>query len=300
MEGYFYRAYGLVFQSELRLPELAEVAAAPADVHIRRGELPRPEGEFPEGWYQAGRRCHMHAWPEVGVFRVEGGSEIVVEPAPRAAGELVRHVLLGAIMGPLLLQRGMLPLHAAALEIGGVAFAFSAVSGEGKSTLAATLQARGHRFLSDDVLGIPWQRADEIRVSPAVPRLKLLPDAARELGYDRNELTPVYDGLDKSALSVPPVAADAAPVPLRGIFLLETAEQIAVMPLDPRVAVLHLMGHTFKPDVVARTIGAGEHMKACATLAAKAGVFRLQRPRDLSRLDEVADRVLDECRRLAR
>ena len=78
-------------------------------------------------------------------------AEIVAEPRQGVPDSNVRLFLLGSAMGALLHQRGLLPLHTNAVEVGGRAFAFMGKSGAGKSTLAAWFHDRGFRIVADDV-----------------------------------------------------------------------------------------------------------------------------------------------------
>ena len=69
----------------------------------------------------------------------------------------IRLYLLGSAMGVLLHQRGLLPLHANAVEIDGKAFAFMGASGSGKSTLAAWFHDHGYRIIADDVCAVRFE-----------------------------------------------------------------------------------------------------------------------------------------------
>src|SRR5687767_37791 len=88
--------------------------------------------------------------PEVASYRIDATS-ILVSPAPAVPEQNLRLYLLGSAFGALLHQRGLLPLHANAVEIDGKAVAFMGASGEGKSTLAAWFHDRGFNIIADDV-----------------------------------------------------------------------------------------------------------------------------------------------------
>ena len=57
--------------------------------------------------------------PEAGSFAVRGGREIIVDALPEVPDRNLRLFLLGSAMGLLLHQRGLLPLHANAVSLGG-------------------------------------------------------------------------------------------------------------------------------------------------------------------------------------
>ena len=145
--------FGLCFHSELELPELAPGGSSEPDVVIRLGAAPQQ--------LAGANRVRRHGWatPDAFLFEaagvarylVAGGSEVTVEPYAGAEATRIRAFLLGSVLAALCYQRGLLPLHANALETQGGAVALAGESGAGKSTLAAHLAARGYRMMGDDV-----------------------------------------------------------------------------------------------------------------------------------------------------
>ena len=105
-------------------------------------------------------------------YFVADGSRIVVQPEEGASSRNVRLFLLGSAFGLLLHQRGLLPLHANAVEIDGRAVAFAGGPGAGKSTLAAWFSDRGFALIADDVAVIDFEGKTPI-IQPGLPRLRL-------------------------------------------------------------------------------------------------------------------------------
>ena len=133
------------------------------------------------------------------------GNQIVIDAAPDATDRNVRLFLLGSALGALLHQRGLLPLHANAIDLGGGAVAFSGHSGAGKSTIAAWFHDRGHRILADDVCVVGFDQSGRALVH-AVPR-PLVPALFRAAygsgagtdrrishGIQRNKIRAVFHG----------------------------------------------------------------------------------------------------------
>jgi hypothetical protein len=115
------------------------------------------------------RQEHSLVWLSRGeAYEVDdsgGVSEGSGDPGLAAAA---RPIVLPAAM----LARGFAALHASAVEIGGRAAVFAGTSGTGKSTMAAALGARGHRYLADDFVGLdPASGAPGCVTPPASPRL---------------------------------------------------------------------------------------------------------------------------------
>lgn len=216
-QGGTYRVFGLTVASPIALPELARSRATKTDVTIRRGAV-RPSAtglvvEFPEA-----RLC------------IEAGRTITVETAPGAAAEDLRLVLLGTVLGLVCHQRGLLPLHAAAVAAGGGATVFAGPSGAGKSTLAAHLQGQGRRILTDDLCAIDVAAKGGPAVWPGPRRIKLWGEALGPLGLAAEGLAPLSEGIDKFALPIPPGRAGRA-ARIKRIYVFEEGRDAAAAPL---------------------------------------------------------------------
>ena len=182
---YGYRAYGLSIRSDLPLPELDPDAAEQPDLTIRLGKagLPLPQASS-DTVYEFGEDRQYVAWPGVAAFLIRGTSTIDIEPAPGVSEPLLNLPLLGPIMALLLHLRGLLVLHASAVDLGGRGAVFLGNKGAGKSTTVAAFIARGHRLLADDVLAVDFPAAAEPCIVPGFPQLKLVNDAASRLVLD--------------------------------------------------------------------------------------------------------------------
>ena len=135
---------------------------------------------------------------QVGAFLVRGGKEIIVDAISGVEESLIRLPLLGMVLAAVLQQRGLLVLHASAVAFNGDAVAFLGGSGWGKSTLAATLYARGHPLVADDLVAVDVGGRENPIVLPGFPQLKLLPEAAAaSLGDDAELLPRLASGFDK-------------------------------------------------------------------------------------------------------
>ncbi|HEX8191836.1 MAG TPA: hypothetical protein VF552_02965 [Allosphingosinicella sp.] len=225
-----YALYGFTLESELSLPA-APASAAPEGeggaVQVRFASIPPREGERlwteEEGGGGTGGALVFDV-AEVGRYRIAGGREILIDPAGGASERNLRVYLLGSAMGALLHQRGLLPLHANAVEINGQAVAFSGKSGAGKSTLAAWFADRGHRILCDDVCAIaPGTGGGPPLVLPGVPRLRLWEDAVAASGRSAGDYERSFDGQDKYDVPAGNAAA-ARPLPLAACYMIERPE----------------------------------------------------------------------------
>lgn len=268
--------FGLSVRSELPLPGFAPAAGeGNGAVAVRFGSVPAPG----EGWAEARGGDLLLAIPEVGRFRVSGGREIVIDPKPGASERNIRVYLLGSAFGALLHQRGLVPLHANAIEIGGKAVAFSGRSGAGKSTLAAWLADRGHRVLCDDVCAIGFAENGAPIAWPGIPRLRLWQDAIERSGREAAAYERSFDGEDK--FDVPTAAPAAAdPLPLGACYLLAEAqagEAPAIERLRGAAAAEALIANTYRGAFVKLLGGTERHWRDCVRIASSVPVYRALR-----------------------
>jgi hypothetical protein len=294
-----YSVFGLVIASEIELAELEEAppGAAP-DAWVRRGAVTLPDGE--PGYSAAGEGTLLTI-PRVGRYFISGGREIVVDPAAGASERNVRLFLLGSAFGALLHQRGLLPLHANAIEIDGRAFAFCGHSGAGKSTVAAWFHDRGHRILADDVCVIGFDEGGRALAFPGIPRLRLWKEALEASGREAGAFNRSFDDLDKydvpTERRTPP-----RPLPLGAIYLLRRAEEGAAPAEIKRQigvdAVETLVSNTYRGGYL-RTIGrTGAHLAACLAVARAVPVFRAERAWGFDRFEAQASRLEAHARAL--
>ena len=277
-----YDLFGLTVASEFAIPWAPQTEArGEADVIIRRaGEEAGGEGGF------------QFAVPNVARYRIVGGREIIVDPAPGVSEEAIRLYLLGSALGVLLHQRGLLVLHANAIVIDGAAVLFIGASGAGKSTLAAWFAARGYPVLTDDICAVDVPADGPIDVLPGLTRLRLAEDAAGHLGVDAAAGEPCPSS-GKREIGLPRQQAMGKSA-IRACYLLSEAPAdapVSVRPLANIEAVEMLIANTYRGVALHELGGTSSHLAACVRLASTAPCFEVRRPKDWGRFDEVAARL---------
>lgn len=303
-----YQIFGLRIASEIPCPELIGQESTGAGPGDRRPSAPpdclwrlaRLEAELETARFANARvqivpGSYQFLIQAVARYRVQQGTQILVDPLPGADPGDVRLWLLGTALGALLHQRGLLPLHVSALAIDGGASAFCGDSGAGKSTLAAALHRRGLPLLTDDV-GLAVPEADRVRFYPGFPRIKLWRDALEHFGLDHRPLIRDLTRTDKYHLRLAAGAGfQAQPLPLRRLYLLERGaddEPVRIEPVRGHAAIGLIQAHTYRPGLIRRLGRAGEHLRQCGQVASAIQVFRLRRPWRLERLDQTLDQLL--------
>lgn len=279
-----YRLFGLSLRSELHLPELGDpVSDEAVDVRISID----PQLDLVEG----GQVITVEG---IATYAVIGGRQIIVCPEPGAALRNVRLYLLGSAMGMLLHQRGVLPVHANAIDVGGRAVAFCGPSGSGKSTLALWFADRGHRVIADDVCAIRIDQAGRPTVSPGIPRLRLWREAIEAsgrsvMGYERSYVGD--ESFDKYDVPGDRQAARSADVPLAALYVLARGDTFAIEPMGGIDAAEAVFANTYRGEYVALVDGANTHLRASMAVIAATPLFRVTRRWGFDLLRQEAERI---------
>lgn len=224
--------------------------------------------------------------PGVASYLVEGGSRMTVNPElPEDAPEL-RTFLLGSCLAALCFQRGVVPLHASGVEIGGGAVLMAGDSGLGKSSLAAALMQQGARLLSDDLCVLDLREPEGPLIRPAFPRLRLCDDTARALGIRGAEAVPGRGPQDKHHIPVSAEAFTVQPLPLRLLAVLGRSASPGPVRVTRLSGVLAMrQRHVIHRLELGEAMGCGPLIfKSLAALAATEKMVELIRPDDLEEL----------------
>ncbi len=284
---------GLRVHSAIDLPSAirAEGAGVEPDVVIALGEvpahLPAPLREGP-GWaidadgflleFPGLMRAYMH-----------GGHSIRVEPEGTVdPGDLVLF-LLGTCFAIVLHQRGRVVLHASAVAVGDKAMLFCGQSGAGKSTMAALLGRRGFPLLNDDVCNLRPAEDGNYAVYADGRMLKLWAQSLEHLQWAEAEEAKVRRDTRKYYMA--PEKVDLTPRPVGGVFVLHPSEDgsVSLERLSAAEATAELTRNAYRPALVHSMNMGAEYFKATIAIQQHAGVYRLSRPIDFSRADEVLD-----------
>lgn len=288
-----YVAYGLSIHSDLPLPELVPGRRS-ADVTVRFGSTGFSPQEPPEElrFYRSTDAMYMSR-ADIGTTMVRDGREIVVDPAPGVEEQQLRLLILGPALAVLLHQRGLLVLHASAVNVAGKVVAFVGESGQGKSTTAAALYAAGHSVVADDVMAVQVDaRGGRPIVFPGFPQLKLWPEAAASsLGDTPETLPQIHPRMDKRARRVVRQFPSSS-LPLSRIYILDEGETNEIEPLRPQDALMQLIGHSYCAGLI-RGTDSGPHFLQCASVVNNVAVAYLKRYRSLSSLSNLV-RLVEE------
>lgn len=293
-----YRLCDFILESEWSLPELIEAPVAMnADVVVRCGQTPRELLQSRQhGVCFAAQPGALLCWLEgVARFYVGNGREIIVEASPGVAEEAVRSLLFSSPLAGLLLQRGLVPLHASAMATSRGALVFLGAAAAGKSTLAAEFLRRGFGVLSDDIAALRVPDRGVAGVLPVSGCLRLWPAASSAVQEDDGGAL-LRPGLDKRLLASSDGTPPGEGVPLAGIVCLDRgagARGRALRRLGGREALAASLDAVYRP-AFARGLGLdGVVFRQLSAVATTVPVFQLT-VADRMSPHEMADIVLKE------
>ncbi len=312
-----YRVSGFAFQSEVVFPELTPVGRAAARVRFglardaRGDQRPRWYHRWrgPDGrdWATFGRvaRGYLVRFPRLAEFFVSAdATEVRCAPERGVAAPEWRHLFLHQVLPLVIGEHGHLVLHASAVVTPAGAVAFLGGAGQGKSTLAASFWAAGHRLIADDCLRID-ERGGRLVAVPSYPGVRLWPAALRRLrlGWDGARASAPASG--KVLVSAPPGrgALARAPVPLARVYVLGRplpagARPVArIDPLTPRETMAALVAHLYRLDLgTERREALARDFDRLASVAARLSARRLRLRRGLGALPAVHEAIDNDAR----
>lgn len=286
-----YLISGLQVESEIPLTSVA--AATPSrskpDVRVSRGrvphELPNPTLNGPN-WTMAGDSFLLRI-PGVMYMLMRAGHEVIIEIEKTSSEADAIPFLLGSGFGVLLHQRGTLTFHASAVAHNGRAIALCGPSGVGKSTLSAALCQAGCSFISDDISAISFESGHP-QVLPDSREHRLWADAIERLSLSKRQGEAVRETIEKYHVAPP---CDGAAMPLSTIIVLREAkfrgQQPLLEPLDIADAAALLRSDIYRSALASRMGRDAELFGQIGKLLGHVNTYRLTRPREIEKLDEV-------------
>ena len=224
---------------------------------------------------------------DVGTYRIRNGSEVYIEPLPGVENTRLRIYLMASVLGLLLDQRGLLVLHASAIQVGSEAALFLGESGFGKSTIAAAMSVNGYPVIADDLAPIQIIGNDAC-IAPGFPRLKLYPEIASSLGMDTAKMQVLDNSETKKAHSVDDAFA-AGVLPVRWIFVLSKSLQQNIARPVFQEAVMQLVRHSYPTRLGVN--GGVKHFARCGDAAKRTTIFRLKTFSTLAEIRHITETI---------
>jgi hypothetical protein len=294
-----YWLYGVGLESDFAFPYAESTRSGIAEVALREWSESfhsRLSPPSPSTFFQHSHRpdgtTHLR-WPGLFEFVVNAsGSEVRCRKLGRTSLESFHTYLLGQVVSFALLKQGIEQLHATVVAFDGRALALTGDCGRGKSTLAAALLRRGGKLLVDDMLVLK-PNGHRVLAMPGPPRLKLLPDSAKRAGFSSGKAVPMNPLVAKKIFPIRD--AQNEPVPLDHVYVLAApnprTKRITIRRCTPAAACAQVIAAAYNLDM-ALAGRATSQLQWAASIANSVPVSMLSYPRDLKKLDDVADTVV--------
>ncbi len=293
MNMFNYCAFGLEISSEIELPGIIETADSVEDVRIILGKVEVPLQVEGPNYIVDGEDVYLW-WEDIGQIRIHGGKQITIDAEDE---NQVIPFILGPVMSLLLHQRGFLVLHGSAVRIEDGAIAFLGYRGFGKSTTAINLYKRGHPLVADDILAIKFDEKGMPIVYPGYLHVRLSDDSYNNIKDSTGVLTPIRTIVGK-------LFCDAShgfspePVPLKGIYILEKGEDIAIKSVNSQKDLLDLIVHSTAHRIF-REKDQANNLLQCANLINNIPVRRLEVIHSFKDLPKTIETIEEDVSRLS-
>jgi hypothetical protein len=292
---YRYTRGGLLIESDWPLRGVAAAAPALAGLgyfSIRRGAVPDllPGGVVVDSITQAAPGQLLLVHPKAGRFLARAGGEILVEPVGEDLGDLETFIL-GSGFAAICIQKGLVVLHASAIEVDGCAIAFAGASGAGKSTLLGALVAAGYAPIADDLSLIQFNTDLRPHIFPAVGYLRLWPDSVNALGLGGHSSKPEVSWSAKVQLPLDRIVSRHS-WPLAAIFLLARGEtDLTAEQLETPAASIGLAQQLFRIQYIHALGQLAALLPQLGEIAAAKLIYRLRYPSSYETLPAVIETV---------
>jgi hypothetical protein len=211
--------------------------------------------------------------PRHGTHVVAGDGRTILSAPPSRGGWSWQRLIYAQALPLAARLQGLHLLHASAISVGDAAVAFLAPSGTGKSTVAVNLIARGHDFLTDDVLAVSISDRS-LTAYAGPPLLGLSEDDYEHLPEEgRMALGSRVGHLDKLYLATP-VRNGSAPLQLLYFLERTDASGLEIRRQDPPRPEQLLAGTALPYLRTRRRLV--EPLDFCAALAERTRVFTVR------------------------
>ena len=292
-QTYCYRAYGLRVRSALALPFDLLPNTGAADVTVHFGPVPSTRSA---GAHRLVRTDLWQARPGIFLMQVEGvaryliaeGRDVRIEPLGGDPADIA--AFLVGMWAVLLQQRGVMPLHAAAVKSPAGAVLLLGHSGHGKSTLATALVERGYALLADDVTGLVTKDG-RVTALPSFASLRLWKQTLTQMRDPPEVQSRVRPGLEKYWAKPSNACAEALPVHVAIVLAPSHGADIRMEAVPLNDAFWLLSEHIHRRRALHAMGQRSTFFRVATALARQVPVLQAWRPRHPFLLEELANHV---------
>jgi len=298
---YKYKAFDLIIDSEIELPELLP-AHESSEIIIRYGSIPvlrqkikkKVEIGESEVILYSDDSCFIRI-KELGLFYITSDFEVIIKAFPNILLNEIRSIILTVIFPTILYLKKKIALHGSVVAYKNHCILFTGESGVGKSTMAARLIKKGYTLVSDDICVIKKIQKRPF-VVPATPQLKLHSDAAVFVDQNPSELSTISTREKKGWIHVGGQFEDTY-MQLKSIYEIDPEDdngQEKILNLKGTDKLQTILKNTYKPRAI-DFVNLRKHLfEQAVWLSSQVNVYMLKRPSNSFISEECIDKILQE------
>ena len=270
----------------MELPELEEAHFSNADVTVVFEAVPccLVNAKKVRESFEATEEQLLLRVNDVGRFLVEEGKHIRIDLDDGSDDRSVRLFLLGSCFGAILHQRGVMPLHASAIDTPRGAILICGNSGMGKSTTVTALVDRGYRMITDDVAALR-KEGGRFWLETAYPQVKLWENSLQHLGKDTEGLDQVRPELSKRVLRLGSSIANK-PCKVLGLVWFYFGEGPSLREARGNERFFAIKKNVYRRSFLTPS-RKRSHYARCIDLARQLPIYCLERPETENSIDRV-------------
>lgn len=258
-------AFGLRWRSPFPLPVFAPAIAGGCDVRVERG--PWPVAPIPGDGRRVligHDRVRLLASDDaiIDILAVDRIAVSQAKPAPLCPQ------FFGGATALTLALRGLAPLHASAVAIGGRAVLVCGAGGAGKSSFAAALIGQGGHLISDDLSALTFDDAGRACILPGRTTIRLFPELAWLLGDAPGPCELSEGGKLRFR---PRHIGGAAPIPIGSLIHLDASDG----PIPRAIATDLLIQQVYRRAAMVRLPGSEARVGMLDALATQVPIQRI-------------------------
>lgn len=275
---------------------MLEDDSSQVDVIIRFGDVPmalsnpKSQGVL----YEAHRGEFIFRFPAIGSFWVKNGNNIIIQPLNTTSHSEIRVFLLGSVLGALLHQRGIFPIHGSAIKTNNGTYIISGRSCSGKSTLAAAFYKAGFEVISDDVTVIKPNIDGDFTAYPGIPYIKLWKDSLEELGI-KKDLDRVRRGIEKYKLPITNTKFNRCNK-ITNVIILSTKNSPGIIhkKIEGTDKFAILRNNSYRAQFIYGLDQTESHFKMLTKLSNSIKLYKLERPSSPFLIDDLLQYILEK------
>lgn len=288
-----YQIFGLNILSEIELPS-PNIKASNFDAEIVFGKVDYPPPSFAAKGvcFYAKKNEVSYEIKDIARYKVSDGKQIIIEPLADADVESIKLFLNGPVFGALLLQKGLLPLHAAAFEYNGKAILISGNSGIGKSSTVAHIAKQGYKLIADDISCVRIVN-NQVKVFSSGNYIKLWKDSLQKLELEHKDLKKVRNKLEKFLY---PVQTSSDSWIVNKIYFLKShnLNHVTIAAIKGAERFASIKDNTYRKVLIKGLEIEKEFFSLAMKIAMNVSVSTITRPNFGFHVEAIANAIMDD------